>query len=255
MPRLSAVVITHNEASRVAGCLESLAFADEIVVVDDESADETAEIARRYTPRVIVHAHEGENFDLNKNIGMDAATGDWVLLVDADERVTEALADEVRRVIEADPPEAAFWLPRREFYFGRHARHAASSAQVLRLFRRGKARFSGGRLHAHPEVEGAIGTLSAPLDHHAYDTLGAYWKKTRTYTDHEARTRFAAGERARLADVALEPAKLFRYRYWKLKGYKDGMHGLVFCLATSLYPLMQNWKLYRLGHKARPTPP
>ncbi|MFN3429118.1 MAG: glycosyltransferase family 2 protein [Candidatus Sericytochromatia bacterium] len=254
MPSLSAVVITHNEASRVAGCLESLAFADEIVVVDDASTDATASVARRYTPRVIVHAHEGENFDLNKNVGMDAATGEWVLLVDADERVTEALASEIRRVIAANPPEAAFWLPRREFYFGRHARHAASSAQVLRLFRRGKARFSGERLHAHPEVSGAIGTLAAPLDHHAYDTLGAYWQKTHAYTDHEARTRFTAGERARLADVALEPAKLFRYRYWKLKGYKDGMHGLVFCLATSLYPLMQNWKLYRLGRGARSTP-
>jgi glycosyltransferase involved in cell wall biosynthesis len=249
MPTVSAVVITHNEAARVAGCLDSLAFADEIVVVDDASTDDTVAVCRRYTPHVIVHPHEGENFDLNKNVGMDAATGDWVLLVDADERVTSELATEIRRVIAAEPPEAAFWLPRREFYFGRHARHAASSAQVLRLFRRGAARFGGDRLHAHPEVTGAVGTLASPLDHHAYDSLQAYWTKTQAYTDHEARTRFAAGERASLATVVVAPLKLFRYRYWKLKGYKDGMHGLVFSLVTSLYPLLQNWKLHRLGRR------
>lgn len=249
MPSLSAVVITHNEAARIAGCLESLAFADEIVVVDDASTDDTADIARRYTPHVLIHPHEGENFDLNKNVGMDAATGDWVLLIDADERVTPELAADVRALIATDPAESAFWIPRREFYFGAHARHAASSAQVLRLFRRGAARFVGDRLHEHPEVAGAVGVLSAPLDHLAYDTVGAYLAKTRRYTDHEAAHRFEAGERARLTDVVLEPLKLFRYRYWKLGGYKDGMHGLLYCAVTSLYPLMQNWKLYRLGRR------
>ena len=247
MSRLSAVVITYNEAARIEACLQSLAFADEIVVVDDASSDGTAAIARRYTERVIVHRHEGENWDLNKNVGMAAATGDWCLLVDADERVTPELAAEIGELLAGEPPHAAYWLPRREFYFGRHARHAASSAKVLRLFRRGAAQFGGAHLHEHPAVDGSVGELAAPLDHHAYDTVAAYWHKTQAYTDHEARHLHAAGRRSGLVTVALEPLKLFRYRFWKLGGYKDGVHGLIYCLVTSLYPLLQYWKLYRLG--------
>lgn len=254
MPRLSAVVITYNEASRLAGCLESLAFADEIVVVDDASTDDTVEVARGFTDRVIVHRHEGENWDLNKNVGMEAATGDWVLLIDADERATPELAAALRTLLATDPPHAGYWLPRREWYFGHHARHAASGARVMRLFRRGAARFTGAHLHEHPEVTGTIGFLDAPIDHRAYATIADYVEKTNRYTDHEARHLYAQGRRVSARDLVLEPLKLFRYRYFKLKGYKDGMPGLVYCLATMLYPFLQNLKLWELQHnpEARP---
>ncbi|HEY9721948.1 MAG TPA: glycosyltransferase family 2 protein [Oscillatoriaceae cyanobacterium] len=246
-PRLSAVVITRNEAARVAACLESLAGLDEIVVIDDASTDDTVAVARRYTEHVIVHPHEGENWDLNKNVGMDAATGDWVLLVDADERVSPDLLAEVRAVIASEPPHAGYWIPRREFYFGYHPRHAASSARVMRLFRRGAARFEGQHLHEHPRVAGSLGELVQALDHHAYATIADYVTKTNFYTTHEARHRHAQGERAGWRDVLIAPLKLFRYRFWKLKGYKDGMPGLVYCLVTSLYPFLQNAKLWELS--------
>lgn len=246
-PRLSAVVITRNEAARVAACLESLAGVDEIVVVDDASTDDTVAVCRRYTPHVLVHPHEGENWDLNKNVGMDAATGDWVLLVDADERATPALLAEIRALLATNPPHAGYWMPRREYYFGYHARHAASSAKVLRLFRRGAARFEGAHLHEHPRVDGSLGELAEPLDHFAYATIADYVAKTNLYTTHEARHLHAQGRRASWRDVLVAPLKLFRYRYWKLKGYKDGMPGLVYCLVTSLYPFLQNAKLWELG--------
>jgi glycosyltransferase involved in cell wall biosynthesis len=246
MPRVSAVVITRNEAARLASCLEALAWADEIVVVDDVSTDDSAAIARRFTPLVIVHAHEGENWDLNKNVGMQAATGDWVLLIDADERATPELVAEIRRVIASDPAEAGFWLPRREHYFGYHPRHAASSARVLRLFRRGAARFEGQHLHEHPRVDGAIGTLAQPLDHFAYATIAEYVEKTNRYTSHEARHLYAQGRRAGFRELVIEPLRFFRFRYWKLGGYKDGMPGLVYCLVTTLYPFLQYAKLWEL---------
>jgi glycosyltransferase involved in cell wall biosynthesis len=248
--KLSVVVITHNEARHVAACLASLAFADEVVVVDDASTDGTAELARQAGARVIVHPHEGENWDLNKNVGMDAATGDWVLLVDADERVDAALAAGIREATR-DTPHAGFWMPRREIYFGFHARHAASGAKVLRLFRRGAARFEGDRLHVNPRVEGSVGELAQALDHLAYDRVRDYVEKTNRYTDHEAERRYAAGERADWRAIVLEPLKLFRFRFWVLKGYKDGMPGLVFSLVTSLYPLLQNLKLWELEARAR----
>lgn len=249
MARLTAVVITRNEAAHIQACLATLAFADEVIVVDDASSDGTADLARQAGARVIVHAHEGENWDLNKNVGLQAATGDWIVLVDADERVPPALAEELSSL--DDSPHAGFWLPRNEIYFGFHARHAASGAKVMRVFRRGKAAFEGERLHAHPRVDGSLGELRCALDHLAYDSIRSYVEKTNRYTDHEAVTRFAAGERAGWREIVLAPLKLFRYRYVVLKGYKDGMPGLVFSLVTSLYPLLQNLKLWELEARAR----
>lgn len=254
MPTLTAVVITYNEAARLPGCLESLAFADEVVVVDDASLDDTVAVARKLGARVVVHKHEGENWDLNKNVGMDLATSDWVLLIDADEHVTPELATEIRQVIASASPHAGYWLPRREHYFGYHPRHAASSAKVMRLFRREAARFEGAHLHEHPKVTGTLGELSRPLDHFAYATIRDYIAKTNHYTDHEARHLYASGRRANWRDIVLEPLKLFRYRYWLLKGHKDGMPGLVYCLVTSLYPLLQYvklWELERSGIESR----
>ena len=258
MPTLSAVVITRNEAARLPGCLASLRAAGglvaEIVVVDDASTDETAAVARAQGARVLVHPHDGENWDLNKNVGMDAATGEWVLLIDADERLTPEGAAALRALLGTEPPHPGYWLPRREWYFGHWPRHAASGARVMRLFRRGAARFEGDRLHAHPRVEGAVGFVDAPLDHLAYDTVAAYVAKTNAYTDHEARTRYTAGERAGWREIALEPLRHFRYRYWRCQGYKDGVPGLVYCLATALYPLLQNMKLWELGNQPRERP-
>lgn len=253
MPTLSAVVITKNEEAALPACLASLVreprVVGEIVVVDDASADGTVAIARRYTDRVLVHPHEGENFDLNKNVGMAAATGDWVLLIDADERLTPEGAAAIGRLLAGEPPHAGYWLPRREWYFGHWPRHAAAGARVLRLFRRGCATFEGARLHAHPRVAGTVGELDAPLDHQAYGSIAAYVAKTNAYTDHEARVRHAAGERAGAREIVLEPLKHFRYRYWKSGGYKDGVPGLVYCLATALYPLLQNMKLWELEQR------
>jgi hypothetical protein len=120
---------------------------------------------------------------------------------------------------------------------------------VLRLVRRGAATFEGERLHAHPRVDGTIGRLDAPLDHRAYDTIAAYVAKTNAYTDHEARVRYAAGERAGWREIAIEPLRYFRYRFWKRQGYKDGVPGLVFSLAAALYPLLQYMKLWELEHR------
>ncbi|MEB3220696.1 MAG: glycosyltransferase [Candidatus Sericytochromatia bacterium] len=252
--RLSAVLTVRNEAPRLEGCLSALkatGLVDEIVVVDDASTDGSADLARRWASQVITHAHVGDNWDLNKNVGMAAATGDWVLLIDADERLAPDAAAAIARALAEGPACAAYWLPRQEWYFGRWAPHASAGARVLRLVRRGAARFEGERLHAHPRLAGPVGQLQAPLIHEPYATIGAYVAKTRLYTDHEARVRQAAGDRVGLAGVLAAPLRHLWHRGWRLQGWRDGWAGLVYCLVTALYPTRQAWQLWRLGRRER----
>lgn len=262
-PRISAVVVARNEAAKLPDCLASLQGADELILIDDLSTDATPELAAQAGARVITQGHEGENWDLLKNLGLEAATGDWVLLVDADERVPPEAWQALRALLDHDPPWALAWLPRQERYFGAWAQHAHSDARVLRLARRGAVRFAGDRLHAHPEVllggqwtpferlpAAAVGFVAAPLAHEAYATVAEYLTKTLRYTEHEAQWRFAAGERVRRKrDVWLPAARYFWYRYSKLKGHRDGLHGLVVCLAVALYPLLQQLRLWELGRQ------
>ena len=251
-PGVSAVIITRNEARKLPGCLESLRRASavkQIVVVDDVSTDDTVALARQGADVVVEHPHTGENWDLNKNVGMALATEPWVLLIDADERLTPEAAAVLDQALRGDLTEAGFWLPREEWYFGRWARHASSDARVLRLFRRGAATFLGDRLHAHPVVQGRIGYLPAPLRHEAYDTLGAYIAKTRAYTDHEARVRWNSGERARLNEVVVASFRHIWYRWVRLQGYRDGWFGFYYVLVTALYPGLERLKLWNLGRR------
>jgi glycosyltransferase involved in cell wall biosynthesis len=193
-----------------------------------------------------VHEHEGENWDLNKNVGMEAASSDWLLLVDADEMVPPRLADEIMKVIRQPCGHDAYRIPRREMYFGRHAKRASSDSSVLRVFRRGAARFGGEHLHEDPNVTGAIGHLHQFLIHYPYESVKEYVAKTNEYTDHEARYLWRNGQTASVRQIIFEPMKLFRYRYLKLQGYRDGMHGLVYSAVTSLYPFLQYVKLWEL---------
>lgn len=251
-PRVSAVVITRNEARKLPACLQSLrefSVIRQIVVVDDASTDDTRAVAWRYADLVVEHPHVGENWDLNKNVGMALATEPWVLLLDADERLTPTAMAVLRKALQGDTPQSGFWLPREEWYFGRWARHAASDARVLRLFKKGAATFEGERLHAQPSVQGRIGFLPAPLRHEAYDNVVAYIAKTRAYTDHEARMRWAAGERASLMDVFRAPLRHFWYRGVLLRGYRDGWFGFYYAGVTALYPGLERLKLWRLGRK------
>ncbi|MEB3285103.1 MAG: glycosyltransferase [Candidatus Sericytochromatia bacterium] len=247
--RICAVVITRNEARRLPGCLESLRRAPvitQIVVVDDGSSDDTVEVARAVADVVVEHRHTGENWDLNKNVGMALAQEPWVLLIDADERLTEKASQVLAAALRVNAPEAGFWLPRAEWYFGRWARHASSDSRVMRLFRRGAATFSGTRLHAHPEVTGPVGFLPAWLRHEAYVTLSEYIAKTSSYTDHEARVRSEAGERGRFSEIWTSPARHFWYRFIRLRGYRDGWFGLYYSGVTALYPCLERIKLWSL---------
>ena len=165
-PTLSVILITKNEAELVGQCLESVKWADEIIVVDSGSTDATVEICKRYTDRITVTDWPG--FGPQKNRALAMATGDWVLSIDADEEVTPGLAQEIREVLQA-PLAQGYTLPRLSSYCGRFMRHSGWWPDpVLRLFQRGAGSFTPARVHERVELEGSVGALQQTLLHQAF---------------------------------------------------------------------------------------
>ena len=163
MPRLSAIIITLNEAGNIAGCLDTLSFCDECIVVDGGSTDETAKVAQGKGARVVSHPFEG--FGAQKGFALSLATGDWVLSIDADERVTPTLAQEIGNAVATGAADC-YELPRRSAFCGRLMDHSGWSPDyVLRLFRRDKAYFSSDLVHERVVCNGTMARLNAPLMH------------------------------------------------------------------------------------------
>lgn len=166
-PRLSVVVVTRDEEERIRTCLESVAWADELIVVDAESQDKTAAIARELTDHVLVRPWPG--FALQKNFGLEQARGAWILSLDADETVSPALRDEIEAVVRRDGPCDGYAVPRRNIFWGRWVRHGGLYPDwQVRLFRRGRGRFSARAVHESVQVDGAVGRLAGHLEHRSY---------------------------------------------------------------------------------------
>jgi glycosyltransferase involved in cell wall biosynthesis len=231
MPSIAFTLIGHNEAHNLPRTLESVRWADQLVYVDCESSDGSADIARRYTPHVLSRPNV-PNLNLNKNVAIAQATTDWVFLLDADEVVPPALAGEIRRALDAAPSASAFRLPRRNLFCGRWVRHGGQYPDYqTRLFRRGAARFPGRHLHERLTVDGAVGTLSEPLDHYTVDTPLTAIRKMNFNSSFNAAELVRAGRRPgpciALQYLLLKPADRFLRRYLLKGGFLDGWPGLM----------------------------
>lgn len=227
MATITVVTTTYNEEAKIAAALESVRWADELVVVDGFSHDRTVEIARQYTPHVFQQPNH-PNWNVNKNWGFDRARGDWVLSLDADERVTPELAAELRSSLPT-APHVAFRLVRHAFFFGRRVRFGGVDGTHLRLFRRGAARFPCRHPHEGLEllVRGTVGDLRAPLLHDSYDDISDFVRKMNVVTSQEADYLLAHGYRVRRRDLVLRPLRDLWRRYIRQQGYRDGVLGLV----------------------------
>lgn len=231
MPSIAFTLIGHNEAHNLPRTLESVRWADQVVYVDCESTDGSADIARRYTPHVLSRPNV-PNLNINKNVAIDQATADWVFLLDADEAIPPELAEELRRVMASGAPESAYRLPRRNLFFGRWVRHGGQYPDYqTRLFRRGKARFPCRRLHERLEVDGAVGTLRQPFDHHTVDTPLTAIRKMNFNSSFNAVELVRAGRKPGLGIalqyLLLKPASRFVRRYVFKGGFLDGWPGLI----------------------------
>lgn len=248
---LSAVLITRNEEANLPGCLASLrGLVDEIVVLDSQSTDETVAIARAAGARVAKYRFEG--YGAAKQQALEMATGTWVLSVDADERVTPALAEEMRRVLKAIPSVNGFLVRRDVFFLGRRLRFGGMGSDwVLRLFRREGARFSTVPVHERVEIRGRPGRLRATLEHHAYRSLAEHVEKMNRYTDIQAVMKEEHGVRYRSWMLLRLPWEVFARCVLRL-GVLDGTPGILFATMSAYSAWLRYAKTWRPRAGAAP---
>ncbi len=236
--KVSAVVITLNEERHLAACLESLRFCDEIVVVDAASTDRTAEIAARFTPRVYTRAFS--DFSSQKNFGMAMAEGPWILSVDADERVSDELREEILGVVRNGGGDVSgYALKRWNFIFGRHLKHGGHEKDYpLRFIRKGRFSFEG-PIHESLKPENAAHRLSGILYHDSTENASAYLRKLNLYTGLEADRLRRLGRRPRIPELFARPLGRFFERYLFRLGFLDGFEGFVFYLLSGYYDFVR----------------
>ena len=245
---LAGVVLTRDEALHIGDCLDSLAWADERVILDDFSSDATVDIAMGRGARVV--SHRLENFAAQRNAALDAVDADWVLFVDADERCTPALAEEVRRVIGYDDSRAraGWWIPRHNYMIGHRMRGGGwYPDHQLRLLRRDRARYDLNRpVHELVLLDGQAGYLKNPLIHYNYDTVAQFRQKMGRYTAYEAQILHQQGVRVRPWTYLTMPLREFWRRFVTLRGYRDHLYGLLFCGLMAWYTLETYLRLRKL---------
>ncbi len=225
-PRVVAIVLTRDEAAEIGECLAALRFADARLVVDSGSRDRTVEIAEAEGARVV--AHPFVDFASQRNAALDLVDAEWVLMIDADERVPPELAAEIRAAIASAPAEVgAFRLPRRNWYLGRPLRHCTTGRDtVVRLLRRGRARFVN-KVHESARVEGEIRDLKTPLDHHTVRALGDSLRKVAEFSPLSAEEMLARGKTTSVAGIAAHTLARFLKVYVAKRGFLEGSRGFL----------------------------
>lgn len=250
---LSAILITRDEAANIGECLASLQFAGEIVVVDNASRDGTPEIARTHGARV-VHAPDWPGFGAQKNRALAEATQPWVLSIDADERVSPALRDEILRVVAADGAGADAWeMPRHSSFCGQYMDHSGwYPDRVLRLFRRGSARFSDDVVHERVLAQGRVGRLSNDLLHISYRDLETVLDKMNRYSTAGAQNMQRQGRNGSLAGALVRGWWAFFRSYVLRAGFLDGRLGLVLAISIAEGTYYRYLKLWLAGRPPGP---
>lgn len=247
---LSVVVLTKNEEQRIAGCLNSVKWADEIIVVDDESSDRTVQIAREYTDKVLTRKMEIEG--RHRNWAYQQAKNLWVLSLDADELVTPELKEEITKVLKGNPAENGFTLPRRNYIGNYWIKYGGwYPSPQLKLFRKNKFRYEEVGVHPRAFMDEPCGHLKADLIHYSYRNLEDFWHKLNNQTTREAEKWFVQNKPMRLARFLWRTLDRFMRTYVGRKGYKDGFMGFVVAFNAGLYQFISYLKYRELVLKNR----
>ena len=245
MNRLSVTIIAHNEEGNIRECLESVKWADEIVVVDAGSKDKTVEISREYTDKVFINPWPGHY--QQKNFAIDKTSHLWIFSIDADERVTPELRKEIERVL-TNSFFDGYLFPRKNFFLGKWMRHGGWYPDcVLRLFRKDKGRFGGINPHDKVIIEGGrVGVIDIPIIHLTYKNFSQYITKQHMYTTISAEEIVKRRGKIKVGQLALIGkflTKFLELYLWK-RGFLDGLHGLIAAIAASYFALIKYAKIW-----------
>ncbi len=248
MSTLSVIVITKNEEKNIRQCLESIRWADEIIVVDAGSTDSTVELVKAYTNKIYVKPWDG--FGPAKNFALSVATSDWILWLDADERVTLELAQEVKQTIHSNHSQTAYTIPRKAFFLGRWIKHCGwYPGRVVRLFHRQNGKFTEEKVHEQLIIEGTIGNLQSDLLHYTDPNLMHYFDKFNRYTSLAADELAHQHTGFHFAQLIFGPFWIFVKMYIIRLGFLDGIQGFILCVLSSCYVFTKYAKLWERQHQ------
>jgi glycosyltransferase involved in cell wall biosynthesis len=248
MEKISVAIITKNEEGNIRACLESVQWADEVVVVDNGSTDRTLEICREYGARVFLEDWKG--YPGQKNSAIEKTRNEWVLSLDADERVTPELRREMEERLAADAPADGYWVPRKNFFLGRWVRRCGWYPDLnLRLFRKSRGRFAEREVHERVEVRGKTLPLSQPLIHETYRTISDFLQRMDRYSTLAAREMHREGRRFRWIDLLSRPPFTFVQMYILRAGFLEGGDGLLLSVLYSYYTFAKYAKLRETGKR------
>ncbi|MGQ0766940.1 MAG: glycosyltransferase family 2 protein [Gemmatimonadota bacterium] len=246
---VTVVIAAHNEAADIPECIRSVAWADEVIVVENDSTDRTVALARELGATVMQHPFR--TIGLQRNAAISAARNRWILVVDADERAGPELAQEVGSLLAGpDAGVSALRVPRRNFFLGREIRHGGWERDApVRLFR-SHLRYDDRPVHERVVTEGGVGRLSSPLIHYPYDSLDEYYEKLVRYARSGAERKYSEGSRAHWWDVTLRPLAFFLRMFVFRRGFLDGFHGLAVAALSATSVTAKYAFLWSLGRRA-----
>jgi glycosyltransferase involved in cell wall biosynthesis len=249
MGTLSVVTIAFNEEHNIVDCLDSVRWADELIVVDSGSVDLTVDRAKQFRAKVM--QMEWRGYGATKNEALQHATGDWVLWLDADERVTPELAKEIQQIVRENTGEfAGYTVARRAFFLGKWIKHCGwYPSRVTRLFRRTLGKFSETKVHEQLVLEGRSGQLHHDLLHYTDPDLHHYFQKFNRYTSLAAEDLRAAGKNFSPLDLVVRPPFVFFKMFILRLGFLDGIHGFILSVASMSYVFVKYAKLWELKKK------
>lgn len=244
---LSAVVLTKNEQASIGDCLQRLQFCNEIVVIDDNSQDKTIDMVRAHGATVYRQALNND-FSAQRQFGLEKARNPWILFIDADEKVSPALALEIKQVLSQRPSNEAYLLRRRDIWWGTQLKHgevaSARSTGLIRLVKKGSGRWVG-KVHETYQTEKSVGRLKAFLDHYPHPSVADFLKEINYYSSLRAKELFERGKKTSILEIVGYPLVKFIWNYLVKLGFLDGAAGFTYAFMMSFHSYLVRSKLYQ----------
>jgi len=253
MNKLAAVIITKNEEDKIAKCLDSLkGWVDEIIIVDDLSADRTVEICRGYGAKVIASESKG-NFDRQRNIGIETAQAEWILQMDADEIIPAETSQKILDAINKPNGSAGFKIRRRNFFMGRPILHSGTYGYALKIFKKEAAHYIGSSIHETLDIKGPVGEIDADINHYPFNSIYEVIARQNFYSEFESERHLKENSPPSAREIKHQLTIKPITRFWKLyvrkKGYKDGMHGFIWCILNVAGHMIRWMKIWEKVEK------